>query len=371
MKKKYKKLFYFVAGEPSGDLHGSQLIQNIKVRVPNIRLSGIGGVHMKKEGLSSLVPMKKMSIMGFSEIIKQLKFFLDLEKLIVRFIKQTKPDKIILIDYPGFNLRLAKKLKKQMDTPIIYYISPQVWAWKEGRVRIIKKYIDCIIGIFPFEVDWYKKMGVDIRFFGHPIRSLNIKNNLNLINNSRTKIALCPGSRIQEIIKHLPVLIKVVNNLKSFRNKTIEYSLILAPGVSEKNLTLLLKNENINIIKASVYNSVSDFDLAIVASGTATLECAAVGTPFVVIYKMSWFSWFITKLVVSEKFASIVNIIANKPVVCELLQNNCSSTKIIHAIHQLEDIKKYNQLRVDLKKLVSTLGSKNAYIETSNFILNF
>ena len=184
----------------------------IKKLDPAITFRGIGGEKMKSLGLKSIAPFNRLAVMGFVEVLKDLLFFINLKKKIINDIKKLKPEKIILVDYPGFNLSLAKDLKKTLKIPIIYYISPQVWAWKESRIYKIEKYIDKLLVLFPFEVSWYKERGVDVKYFGHPLIDLNPKPKTN--QKQPNTIALFPGSRDQEIKKHLPILKKTITYLK-------------------------------------------------------------------------------------------------------------------------------------------------------------
>ena len=224
MNKNNKTNIFILAGEPSGDMHGSNLMEKIKEENNNVNFVGIGGEKMLNSGLISLTPMDKLSVMGFWEVIKQLTFFIKLKKLILKEFQKQTFNKIILIDYPGFNLRLAKKIKQNFDVPIFFYISPQIWAWKESRIKTIKRFVDEMIVLFPFEVSWYKKRGFLVRFFGHPI-----VNNWHSFDKLYTKkaggagaqtktIGFFPGSREQEIKKHVPVFLETIKKYKNKKN---------------------------------------------------------------------------------------------------------------------------------------------------------
>ena len=179
LKNNNNNLIYFVVGEPSGDLHASNLIKQINIITNNSKVfRGVGGPLMEKEGLVSVEDFRRLSVMGFLEVLKNLPFFLKLKKTIINDIEKQKPSSIILVDYPGFNLKIAKVVKERFGIPVFYYISPQLWAWKARRVQIIKKYVDHLIAIFPFEVEWYKKRGVDVHFFGHPLVDIYKQKNI-------------------------------------------------------------------------------------------------------------------------------------------------------------------------------------------------
>jgi len=372
MVKKHKLNLFILAGEDSGDLHGSHIIQQIQKTYDNISLVGLGGKKLEQLGLHSFVPLNRLAVMGFWEVLKQLPFFLRLEKKILNYIITNKPDKIILIDYPGFNLRLAQKIKEKIDAPIYYYISPQLWAWKEKRIEKIKKFVDYMIVIFPFEKNWYKKRGVRVQYFGHPLIDLmqtKKTKNQETLKPETLKIALCPGSRIQEIKQHMPIFEDVIQYYGK-HNKNIEFVIYNAPGINAFIFNKYQKYINVKITSQSILSSFHNISLAIVASGTATLECAITLTPFVVVYKMSFWSWFITKRLVTSEFASIVNILAKKLLAPELLQKNFTRKSLIKNIEYLLDEGVQKNMISSLKLIRRQLGEGSAYNKTAQFILN-
>ena len=330
-----------------------------------ISFRGLGGEKMKSLGLKSIAPFNRLAVMGFAEVLKDLLFFINLKKKIINDIKKFKPEKIILVDYPGFNLSLAKDLKKTLKTPIIYYISPQVWAWKESRVNKIGKYIDKLIVLFPFEVSWYKKRGIDVKYFGHPLIDLNPKPKIN--KKQPNTIALFPGSRDQEINKHLPILKKTIAHLKNI-DESFSFLLCLAPEINIKNLTRFIDSTGVRVTT----NSSEAFQksaAAIVASGTATLEAAIAQTPTVVIYKTSIISWIIAKCFLSLKFVSMVNILANKEIFKELLQREAQPKKIANEV--LLSLKNSKEIINKLSKTTKALGQGSAYNEAAQFIIKY
>tara|TARA_B100000700_G_scaffold136895_1_gene152858 strand:- start:257 stop:1291 length:1035 start_codon:yes stop_codon:yes gene_type:complete len=332
-----------------------------------INFRGVGGPKMKSRGLSSLVNFNRLAVMGFVEVFRDLLFFIKLKNFLIKDIKKHNPQKIILIDYPGFNLSLAKTIKKTIDIPVFFYISPQVWAWKETRVKQIKKNIDKLIVIFPFEKEWYKKRGVEVEFFGHPLIDLIKKQKTTQVKNQTKVVGLFPGSRKQEILKHLPILQQTMVILRK-KKPEIKFILCHAPGLDKTTKTLLQK---INVEKI-VYNSEEAFqscDAAIVTSGTATLECAISQTPLVVIYKTSIISWLIAKYFLSIPFISIVNIIANKKIVEECLQKNATPQKI--ASETLQLLKYPERMKENLSKVKNSLGHSGVYKKTAQFIINY
>jgi len=370
MNKKDSLHFFIIAGEDSGDLHGSQVIVNLKKMHKNVVFSGLGGPQMMQAGLVSLVSFDSLAVMGFVEIIKRIPFFLSLERLLLQHIKKTRPNKILLIDYPGLNLRLAKKIKQKYNIPIYYYISPQLWAWKENRLQIIKKYIDHMIVIFPFEKEWYKNRNVSVQFFGHPIIDLSQQYQISpKKRNKNVVVALCPGSRYQEVKKHLPIFTKLVNSPQLI-NKNISFILYLAPGISDTTVTNISAYKNVTIEKKPILQSFKAVDFAIIASGTATLESAIALTPMVVIYKMSLLSWLITKSMIKTKYASIVNILAKQKIVPELLQKECNTKNIINELLEFIQLHKSGKTQKAFNHIKALLGDGNAYKRTASFLIN-
>ena len=292
---------------------------------------------MECAGLRSLEDIDKLSVMGFVEVIKHLFFFKTLIDRVLHEIKSIQPVQIILIDYPGFNLRLAKKIKKRFDIPITYYISPQLWAWKEKRIKIIRRCIDQMLVIFPFEESWYKKRGVQAKFVGHPIfdewtptpkRDLC---NLLKLNPDKPILSLFPGSRKQELNRHLPLFINVAKKLRS-NNSQIQFILGLAQELNLDNFSL---PDWIQIEKVHPQKALECADVALVASGTATLEAAVFGTSMIIIYKMNTLSWWISKLLVKADYAGMVNIIAEKKIMPEFLQTKATTQSITREVFEM------------------------------------
>ena len=327
---------------------------------------------MEKAGFVSLVSMDKLAIMGFWEVLKNIIFFLHLERLVLRHIKEVRPHKIILIDYPGFNLRIAKKIKKSINTKIIYYISPQLWAWKENRIKIIQKYVDALIVLFPFEVEWYKKRGVHVQYFGHPLVENNLPEKGVLFEKKECyNIALCPGSREQEIKQHLPTLMALVKKTQE-ENIKLNFELFCAPGLKPSFLQKFIKYDHVKINNNSILTSFQNIDFAFVASGTASLECAITLTPMVVIYKMSAFSWWITQRFIKAPFASIVNILAHKPIVRELLQRDFTTPNLLKTMKDsLNNPKKRQEQQNKILHVIKPMATKHVYRRTCSYIVNY
>ncbi len=361
-----------IAGEQSADNHGAVIIDEIKKINKNIQFIGIGGEKMIASGLCSIENINRLSVMGFVEVLKHLFFFKKLIKKVLHIINEYKPDQIILIDYPGFNLHLAKKIKKKHNIFITYYISPQIWAWKENRLEIIKKYIDQMLVIFPFEKDWYEKRGFLVKFVGHPIfdewHPTGKKKLCQLLelNEEEPIITLYPGSRIQEINRHLPLFIEVAREVKKHNHK-IQFILGLAKKINldKFNIPNWIKIEN-----KIPQRALECGDLALTASGTSTIEAAVFGTPMLIVYKMSVLSWYLSKLFVKVKFAGMVNIIANKEIMPEFLQNDANINSITkNLINILNNKKKLENMKLELLQVSEKLKSNNASKKAANHIM--
>ena len=363
---------FILAGEPSGDEYGARLMQNIAENTQNIHFIGIGGPLMSKQGLNSMVPLQKMSVMGFFEIIKTLPFFIKLEKNILKLIVTQKPDKIILIDYPGLNLRLAPIIKSRIKTQIFYYISPQIWAWKEKRIEIIKKYVDKMIVIFEFEKKWYQKRGIEADYVGHPFLDIWNKNNTKniiekyKIDNTCPILTLFPGSRKQELKKHLQLFINVALRLK----ENIPNLQILLGLHPEIQLTHQI-NQQIIIINDEPLKALELANVAIVASGTATLQAAILNTPTVVVYKMNALSWFLTRWIVRVKYASMANIISEEEVFPEYLQKDATIKNVYQAAYKMFINDHYRQTLIQkITTINQKIGNRRASKRAAESIIN-
>lgn len=355
--------YYLIAGEASGDLHASKLMQEILKNDPNADFRFFGGDLMKSIGGTLVKHYRELAFMGPWEIIKNLNTIKANFTICKNDIKLWKPDVVIFIDYPAFNLKIAKMVKS-LNIKTIYYISPKVWVWKKSRIKSIKKYIDRMYVIFPFEVDFYKKHNFNVKYLGNPTvdavfeSTSKFKDKLQFIEHHNIEnkpiIALLPGSRIHEISKMLPTM---TNVSKSFPN----YQFVIA-GMSSigKQVYQKYTNSNLKIIFDDTFNLLKFSNSAIVTSGTATLETALLKIPQVVCYKTSKLSYSIGKLFINIKFFSLVNILMNKQVVVELLQNNLEAD-IIHELKNITENENYrSQMLSSYNELEKLLGKKGA-----------
>ena len=359
------KLF-LIAGEASGDLHGSNLVKALKQKNPDIELAFWGGDLMEK--VSNIKPLKhykELAFMGFIEVIKNLGKIFENFKICKQHISEFKPDAIVLIDYPGFNLRIAKWAKSQ-NIKVYYYISPKVWAWKENRVHKIIKYVDTLFTIFPFETEFFKKYNYPVKYVGNPLidaiqnykkeqnkeLSFKLKNNLS----DKPIIALLPGSRRQEVSTKLPVMLNSTKNLD-------EYQFIIAgaPSLELEFYKPFIENKDATILFGQTYDILENAEAALVTSGTATLETALFRVPQVVCYIASPISYAIAKRLIKIKFISLVNLIFDKEVVRELIQHECNPSLIREELDKLRigGSKRAEQLE-NYDKLIEMLGNGSA-----------
>ena len=368
--------YYIIAGEASGDLHGSNLIYEIKTLDANADLRVWGGDKMKATGATLVKHFKDMAFMGFAEVIKNLPTILNNLKFCKQDILQYKPDALILVDFPGFNLRLVKWAKEN-NLKVIFYISPQVWAWKENRVSLIKKYVDKMLVILPFEKEFYKKYNYDVEYVGHPLvevvekfKEENIQHStFNIQHSTQNIIALLPGSRKQEIKRKLPVMLEASKYFPEY-----QFIVAKAPGIKDDFYDGFLSSyKNVNTASDQTYSILLKAKAALVTSGTATLETALFGVPEVVCYKGNEISYQIAKRLINLKFISLVNLIMNKEVVKELIQNNLTVEKCKHELHELlTNEKVQQQIKKDytnLKNLLKLGG--NASANAAKIIYNF
>ena len=330
MKNKMSTVFISV-GEPSGDLHAAKLVLSLKNASPSINFIGNGGDKMANAGVKICNHINQMSVMGFTEVLKRLPILFKILNSTVERIISSKPDKIILIDYPGFNLRLVNKIK-HLGIPITYFILPQAWAWKENRIHFMKKHINEFISIFPFEANWYNSKGLKTLYLGHPFTEKtyngNDKNDFfkkhNLKKNNPLLILL-PGSRQQEIDYHWPIFLKTIALIT---NKTpdVQFIVVKSDNITIYNVPTFIKIED------SSYSALKYGTAAISSSGTVTLECALARLPIIVCYKTSFINYTLFNFFGKISFISIVNLIAESNIVPELIQGNMNPKNLFDSI---------------------------------------
>jgi lipid-A-disaccharide synthase len=350
--------YYIIAGEASGDLHGSNLIKELKKLDKESIIRAWGGDKMSEAGATVVKHYRDLAFMGFVEVIKNLSTILANLKFCKSDILQFQPDVLILIDYPGFNLRIAKWAKQQ-GLKIIYYISPQVWAWKEGRVKSIKEVIDKMLVILPFEEKFYEKWNYKVEYVGHPlVQVVNdfLETHPKEQNQSKPLIALLPGSRKQEVAKKLPIMLEA-------SKKFPRYQFVVAKASSlddEFYSSFLQSYPEVISVKDQTYSLLTKATAALVTSGTATLETALFGVPQVVCYKGSQVSYEIAKRLVKIKYIALVNLIMDKPVVTELIQNGLTVDTVTKELESiLHDGNRIQQIKNDYADLRNLLQKES------------
>lgn len=356
--------YYIIAGEASGDLHGSSLIKELKKLDTSSEMQAWGGDLMQSAGAKIIKHYRELAFMGFTEVIKNLPTILNNLKFCKKDIEQFQPDVLILIDYPGFNLRIARWAKEK-GFKVVYYISPQVWAWKESRVKSIKKFVDKMLVILPFEKDFYNKWDYKVEYVGHPLVHIieESKKDLKPLvsdkkdpDTSKPIIALLPGSRKQEIQKKLSIM------LEATRSFSDQFRIVVAkaPANEDEFYRSIISDQNIETTR-DTYTVLKNAKAALVTSGTATLETALFGVPEVVCYKGSPISYQIAKRLIKIKYISLVNLIMDKPVVKELIQDELSVENLKSELSKiLFDQDRINQIKKDyeaLKNLLSKGGN--------------
>jgi lipid-A-disaccharide synthase len=363
---------YVIAGEASGDLHGSNLLRAVQAQAPDACFRGVGGDRMAAAGLERFRDYRATNFMGFLEVLRHLPTILRHFQAIKQDILAWRPDAVVLIDYPGFNLRLAKWLHRQ-GFRVVYYISPQLWAWKTGRVKQVRRYVDKMLVILPFEKAFYEQHGVDAAFVGHPLLDAIAPGEHNQAAARRALglpedeplIALLPGSRPQEIQTMLPIMIAAVAELPAGR-----VAVSGAPGQDEALYTPLIGERP--LIMGRTYELLQAADYALVTSGTATLETALLNVPEVVCYKGGRLSYWIARQVVGRRiqYISLVNLILDRPAVPELIQSALSPARLRDALQALmRDPSRRQQMLAAFAELRQQLGAGGASQRAANVIL--
>ncbi|MED5269219.1 MAG: lipid-A-disaccharide synthase [Bacteroidota bacterium] len=364
--------YYLIAGEASGDIYGAQLIEEIQALDPNSKIRFWGGDLMKSKSNNLVKHYKDTSVMGFFEVLKHIFKILRNIDYCKNDILEFKPDRIIYIDYPGFNLRICKWAKKKGFINH-YYISPQIWAWKENRINAIKRDVDQMHVILPFEKTYYvNKHGLDVHYSGHPL--VNYINNFrsddyffhkNNIDRNKPIIALLPGSRIQEIKKVLPVFLSIVKDFNSY-----QFIIGGVDSINKERYDNLIKNSNVKVIFNETYNLLANANAAIVTSGTASLEAAILKVPQVVCYKTSLITYLISKMLVNIKYISLVNLILNNKVVDELVQGDLNSNSLKNSIYKILNKDSKSKLINSYNDLINMLSKENPSKRTAEIIIN-
>ena len=366
--------YYIITGEASGDLHASSLIKELKCLDANASFRCWGGERMKEQGGELVKHYRETAYMGFTDVILHSGKILNLIKFCKRDILSWNPDVVILVDYPGFNLRIARFAHNQ-GFRVIYYISPQVWAWKSSRIRKIKLYVDRMYVILPFEKDFYSRHGYHVEYVGHPLldaieqtgaedvvsfRSLHSPD-------GRPIIAILPGSRKQEILRILPIMLSVVHQFTDYQFVIAGLSALSTPFYHR-----IIASYPVRVVYDQTYALLKSASAAMVTSGTATLETALLGVPQIICYRGETLSYLIARKLVRVPYIGLVNLIMEKKIVKELIQSNLNTDNLISELHQiLEEGKRRSQMLLDYQDMKLKLGGRGASAATADLISRY
>lgn len=366
-----------IAGEASGDMHGANLVLELKKQDPSIALYGVGSKRMQEAGVRMLADASELSVVGITEALTHIGAIYRVYATLKRFLKHERPDLLVLIDFPDFNIMLGKAARK-LGIPVLYYISPQVWAWRKGRIKTIARLVKAMIVVFPFEVPLYEKAGVDVRFLGHPLMDVvgsdftqpEARRMLGL-DVARRTIALLPGSRKTELMSLLPDMLAAAKILAT-RFKDLQFILPVAPTVDQGFVRGFVERGGVlvRMVEGKVYDALRASDAAIVTSGTATLETGLMAVPMVIVYRISAFTYYLlTKLVSGVKHVGLVNIVAEKRLVPELIQREATPRNMADAVTKMLDDTDYcRRIREGLAEVRMRLGEAGASARAASVV---
>jgi lipid-A-disaccharide synthase len=364
-----------IAGEASGDAHGAGVVRELKRRNPSVECYGIGGDKMEREGMTLTYHVRAMSFMGFVEVLKHLPHIRAVERTLEDLLRTKRPDVLLLIDYPGFNLRFAR-IAKKYGVRVLYYISPQVWAWKKGRLKKMKAIIDTMLVILPFERELYEERGIPVQFVGHPLlEEMHVAETHHEfclrhgINPSHRMLGLIPGSRTQEIVGLFPTMLEAAELLR--KKYELEIVVAAAPNIPlELYRSMIPSGMPVTIAEHAAHAIMKYSHSAMVTSGTATLETGCFSTPMVVVYKTSWITYWLARLVVRIKTIALVNIVAGRTVVPELIQHDATPEHVAAVIEgYLTSPAHYAAVRKELSAVMLKLGDAGASQKVADAIM--
>ncbi len=379
-----KKLIMLIAGEPSGDLHGANLMRDLKKLDNSLVFIGAGGKRMKQEGLDGITNMETLAVIGFKEVFEKIRDLKKAFRALSEMLEQKKPDCLILIDYPGFNLRMAKVAKEE-GVPVFYYISPQLWAWGRNRIKKIQKYVDKLFVILPFEEDFYSQYGVKAQFVGHPLLDI-VKSVLSKeeafsyfdFNPDEILIGILPGSRWKEVESSIPVMADACTII-SKQVPNAQFGILVSENIDVKKLksllaktkqSLLPKDRQLRLIREKGYDFINICDLLLVNSGTATLEIAILNKPMIIFYKSSLISAMLLRMLVKIPYFGLTNIVAGKKIAPEFFQFGVTSSGIAkEALNILADESRIRTMQKELLDVKNKLGEPGASQRTARAIL--
>ena len=368
----------FVAGDPSGDAHAARLIDTLRARAPALTFSGLGGPAMQRAGMALLDDLTTTASIGPFDAARHLARFLRAKRLLAHHLKTQRPDLAILVDFGDFNLPVIAPLVKRHHVPILYYISPQVWAWGRWRLRYIRRFVDRMVVFFPFEEAFYRREGIPVTWVGHPLMDearpalskAEAAQRMGL-NPWRMTVGLLPGSRADEIRRHLPLMLAAANRI-AWRMPGVQFLLLKAPTVSRDALNALLARArlDVSVAEGPVSNALPAMDSAIAASGTVTLETALGGVPMVVVYRTSWPTYLAARAVIRIPHIALVNVVAGHPIVPEFLQHRAEPKRIAAAVIELlRNDERRRIMQEALREVKTRLGEPGAVDRAASVVL--
>lgn len=369
----------FSAGEASGDLHGANLARAMKEADPSVELLGMGGKQMEKAGVRIVYDIKNLGFIGVGEILRKIPFFFRLRDFLITTMLEEKPDILVCIDYPGFNMRLIKKAKKA-GIRVVYYILPTIWAWNKSRGNTIAAYTDLAVSLFPFEADMYREMGTNVAYAGHPLLDTVHPSMVReeaisyfALDEHKQTVLLMPGSRLQEVKGLLPPMLQAAKKIQE-AVPDVQFLLPRASTIDKALLEELIDAEgvSVNIGEGHVYDMMAVSTVAIAASGTATLETALMELPTLLIYRVGSLTYWLSKLLVHIKSIGLPNIIMGHRIMPELWQDEVTAANIADVIVPiLQDTARHEELRSAMAQVRHTMGEAGAIQRIANTILDF
>ncbi|MBI2902218.1 MAG: lipid-A-disaccharide synthase [Candidatus Methylomirabilis oxyfera] len=366
-----------VAGEASGDLHAASVVQELLRRAPYLTVEGIGGDRMREAGVRLHAYAGELAVVGVTEVVSKLPALWRAYRSMIRLLRDTRPDLLILVDFPDFNLLLARKASRR-QIPVLYFIGPQVWAWRSGRVRSITRHVRRLLVIFPFEQVFYRRWGVEALYIGHPLLDRlsppptmdDARRHLGL-ERAASVVGLLPGSRIGELARHLPLLLRATKRLTVGR-PDLRVIIAAADGIPLDLIGSHLKQEasSARVVQGRTHEVIAASDLILVASGTATLEAAIIGTPMVVVYRLALLSWLLGRLLIRVPYVGMANLVAEEPVAPELIQFQATPDRIAdEASRLLESPERRHHMQQKLREVRDRLGQPGAAGRAADAIL--
>jgi lipid-A-disaccharide synthase len=372
------KKILIVAGEASGDLHAAHLVEEIKKIRPHTSFFGLGGPKMKNQGVALSCDLTRSAVVGFWEVLKNLPKFKRIFRDILKEADEKKPDLAVLVDYPGFNLRLAEQLHKR-NIPVVYYISPQIWAWGQKRIYLIKKVVKMMLVFFKFEEELYKSHGVPVSFVGNPLLD-TVKSSLSreeLLRQAGLKpevltVCFLPGSREKEVKALLPIMLKCAKIIKGYLDGRVQFLVLRSSSVKEEIFAKAMNNYSlpVKILTGKTYEGIAASDFAMVCSGTATLETAILATPMIVLYKVNFLTWLFIRRMIKIPDIGLVNVVKGRRIAEEFVQFDADPEKICdYVLPILHDKDKLARLKLELFSIKPLLGAAGANLRAAKDIV--